>query len=85
MSFFGWHDGNPKRTAAQKLAGAVRVYRQRAQEEPAFRARYGDEPTAVLTSALDAEELLAAGVPLDVRGSAQVMRGVMYLSNGGAE
>lgn len=81
MVYRGYHDGDPKRPSAQKLAAAVKVYRDNAEDDPAFRARYGAEPTFCLTSVPDADALLAAGVPLDVRGSGQIQRGCFYLTN----
>lgn len=81
MVYRGYHDGDPTRPSAQKLAAAVKVYRQDAEDDPAVRARFGDEPTFVLTSLPDAEAVLAAGTPLDVRGSGQIMSGCFYLNN----
>lgn len=81
MTWRGYHDGDPKRSSTQKLAAAVKVYRENAEDDPGFRARFGDEPTCVLTSLPDADALLAAGVPLDVRGAGFIQRGVFYLAN----
>jgi hypothetical protein len=80
MCYYGVFDPNPRLTPEQKLAQAVRLYRERAEEEPAFRARYGDAPGAVLTSLPDAEALVAAGVPLDVRGAGYIQRSTYYLA-----
>jgi hypothetical protein len=81
--YYGYHDGDKKRTSAQKLAVAVDRYKRRALHDPDFPPRYGKEPTFVLTSLEDADELLAAGVPLAVAGDGGIQRGVMYLNREG--
>jgi hypothetical protein len=81
--YYGYQDGNPKTTAAQKLAVAVDRYERRAKHDPRWPERYGATPTFVLTSLPDADELLAAGVPLDVQGDGGIQRGCFYLNREG--
>jgi hypothetical protein len=83
MCYYGYHDGDKKRSSAEKLETAIDRYRRRARYDPRFPAIYGDEPTFVLTSLEDAEELVAAGVPLDVRGDGGIQRGCLYLNREG--
>jgi hypothetical protein len=81
--YYGYENFDKKLTSAQKLALGVDRYKRRAQHDPRFPARYGAEPTFVLTSQEDADELIKAGVPLDVAGDGAIRKGCFYLNREG--